>query len=258
MEEKKTHWLYRLIRWLVWLFSPKYKIEGTENIPDGPCVIAGNHCHMYGPIAAELYTPGKHDTWCIAEMMHKEEVAEYAFQDFWSEKPGKSRWFYKLLSHLIGPLAEFIFANANTIPVYHDVRLMITFKESLKQLQEGHHIVIFPEHAVPYNNILYDFQDKFIDLARFYYRKTGKLLQFVPLYLAPARKTMYYGTPVTFCPDVPIAAERSRICRAMMDEITRIAVSLPEHTVIPYPNVPKKQYPKNIPLEVRVHEKTES
>lgn len=258
MEEKKTHWLYRLIRWLVWLFSPKYKIVGSENLPDEPCVIVGNHSQMYGPIAAELYTPGKHDTWCVAEMMHKEEVAAYAFQDFWSEKPGWNRWFFKLLSHLIGPLAELIFTNADTIPVYHDARLIVTFKESLKRLQEGHHIVIFPEQAVPYNNILHGFQDKFVDLARFYYRKTGKCLRFVPLYLTPARKTMYYGRPITFCPDVPIAEERDRICKALMDEITRMAVSLPVHTVVPYPNIPKKQYPKNIPLEVYVHEKTES
>ena len=41
-----------------------------------------------------------------------------------------------------------------------------------------------------------------------------------------------------------------------VDEITAMALSLPEHTVVPYANVPKKQYPKNIPLEVYSHEET--
>jgi hypothetical protein len=41
-----------------------------------------------------------------------------------------------------------------------------------------------------------------------------------------------------------------------MDAITEIAVRQPEHTVVPYPNIPKKQYPKNIPLEVRTNDKT--
>ena len=41
-----------------------------------------------------------------------------------------------------------------------------------------------------------------------------------------------------------------------MEEITAIALSLPEHTVVPYANIPKKQYPKNIPLEVYSHEET--
>ena len=33
-----------------------------------------------------------------------------------------------------------------------------------------------------------------------------------------------------------------------------MALAQPEHTVVPYPNIPKKQYPKNIPLEVYAHE----
>ena len=51
LNEKKTSWIYKVLRWLIWLFSPKYRLEGTENLPDEPCVIVGNHSHMYGPIA---------------------------------------------------------------------------------------------------------------------------------------------------------------------------------------------------------------
>ena len=65
---------------------------------------------------------------------------------------------------------------------------------------------------------------------------------------------MYYGKPVVFDPEAPIAQERRRICGALMDGITAMAVALPEHTVVPYPNIPKKQYPKNLPLEVYSHE----
>lgn len=115
-------------------------------------------------------------------------------------------------------------------------------------------MVIFPEHYVEHNNIVHDFQDKFIDLARFYYKKTGQTLSFVPLYLAPRLKTMFYGKPIAFDPAAPIAEERKRICEALMDSITEIAISLPKHTVVPYPNIPKKLYPKNISLEVYAHE----
>ena len=34
-----------------------------------------------------------------------------------------------------------------------------------------------------------------------------------------------------------------------MNEITDIACNLPEHTVVPYRNIPKKYYPSNIPKE---------
>ncbi len=76
----------------------------------------------------------------------------------------------------------------------------------------------------------------------------------MPLYVAPYLSRLYFGTPVRFNPEADIRSERARICNALMDDITRMAVSLPEHTVVPYPNIPKKDYPKNIPLEVFSHE----
>ena len=106
-------------------------------------------------------------------------------------------------------------------------------------------MVIFPEHDVKYNHIIYEFQNKFIDVAKLYYKRTGKELAFVPLYIAPKLKKMYLGKPIHFCASDPIDSERRRICQYLMDEITRMAVSLPEHTVIPYRNIPKKRYPMN-------------
>lgn len=249
MEEKKPSLLYKTIKGLVWLFYPRMNVEGMENYPDEASIIVGNHTQMNGPIAAELYCPGKHYTWCAGEMMHLKEVPGYAFRDFWSQKPKWTHPWYKLLSCIIAPLSVCVFNNANTIGVYHDTRLMGTFRNTIKRLQEGNHVVIFPEHDVKYNHILYEFQDRFIDVAKMYYKKTGNAVSFVPLYIAPKLKTMYFGKPITFNPDVPIAEERRRICEYLVHEITEIAVSLPEHTVVPYRNIPKKFYPSNIPEE---------
>ena len=256
MEEKKTPWTYKVVYKLVKCFSPKYKLVGTENLPQEPCVIVGNHSQIYGPIAGEIYIPGDHYVWCAGQMMHKEEVPDYAFQDFWSGKPKGTHWFYRLLSHAITPLAVLIFNNAHTVPVYHDTRLITTYRESIALLQQGASMVIFPECYDEHNNIVHGFQDKFIDLARFYYKKTKKELDFVPLYVAPRLNTLFFGKPIRFRADAPIAEERARICNALMDGITEIAVNQPEHTVVPYPNIPPSQYPKNIPLEVYTHEQT--
>ena len=250
MEKKKTSPLYKVIKWLVWLFSPKFKVEGAENLPEGACIVVGNHSHMYGPIACELYTPGQHETWCTGEMFHKEEVAEYAFNDFWSGKPKATHWFYRILSHLITPLSVLIFNNADTIPVYRDTRLYGTFRQSITALEEGKRVVIFPECYDPHNNIVYSFQKEFVDLARMVYRKTGEEISFVPLYVCPKLKKMVYGPPVKFHGGAEIGGERERVCGELMDGITGIALSLPKHKVVPYPNVSKRYFKYNIPLEV--------
>lgn len=243
---QKLSWsLYRCIRGTVRLCYPKMKAEGLENLPEEPVIIVGNHCQMHGPIAAELYGPGEHYTWCAGQMMHREDVAEYAFQDFWSQKPRHTLWFYRGLSHLIAPLSVLIFNQANTIGVYHDSRILSTFKKTIAKLQDGANVIIFPEHAQDYNRILCRFQEKFVDVAKLYYRRTGKELAFVPLYIAPDLKKMVYGKPIRFRADAPVEEERERICRYLMEEITRMAVSLPEHRVVPYRNVSRKEYPSN-------------
>ena len=245
---KSLSGLYRVIRWFVWLFSPKYELRGTEHLPEGPCVIVGNHCQMNGPIAAELYTPGPHKTWCIAEMMTKGQVAEYAFNDFWSGKPARSRWFFRLLSRCIEPLSLLIFTNAETIPAFRGGRAYKTFRQSMEALEEGRRVVIFPECYTERNNIIHEFQSAFVDLARLYHRKTGQAVTFVPLYLAPRLGVMQYGEGVAFDPEAPGDGERDRICGELMDRITAMALELPEHTVIPYPNILPKHFPKSRPL----------
>lgn len=255
MNEKKISPVYRVIKWLVWLFYPKTEVVGEENLPQEEAVIVGNHTQMNGPIACELYFPGKHYTWCAGQMMHLKEVPAYAYQDFWSRKPKGVRWFYKLLSYLIAPLSVCIFNNADTIGVYHDARILSTFKTTVGRLQEGARVIIFPEHDVPHNNIVCEFQDKFIDVAKLYYKRTKKELAFVPVYIAPTLRKMYLGKPIRFCAANPIEEERRRICEYLMKEITEIARSLPEHTVVPYNNIPKREYPTNLSKE-ETHEKT--
>lgn len=249
MKERKTSLLFRLIKWLIRLFYPRTKAEGTENIPEEPVIYVANHCHMNGPIVGELYMPTEPYIWCAGQMMHLKDVPDYAYKDFWSYKPKYTQWFYRLLSYLIAPFSVCIFNNARTIGVYHDTRIVSTFKKTVEMLQAGKSVLIFPEHDADHNHVICDFQDKFIDVAKLYHRRTGKQLQFVPVYIAPSLKTVYIGKPTHFRAEVPMDEERRRICDYLMDSITAIACGLPKHTVVPYRNVPKKYYPSNITEE---------
>ncbi len=253
---KKTSPAFRGLKGLVKFFYWKMECVGLENLPDESVIIVGNHTQMHGPLASELYFPGKRYIWCAGQMMHLKEVPGYAYQDFWSQKPKYSRWIYKILSYIIAPLSVFIFNNAHTIGVYRDARILTTFRRTISALQEGANVIIFPEHDVKYNHIIYDFQDKFIDVAKLYHKRTGKDLCFVPMYVAPYLKMMYLGKPIRFCAENPMEQERRRICEYLKAEITDIACSLPQHTVVPYRNIPKKYYPSNIVKKENVNEKS--
>lgn len=248
MKKNKRHWtypLFRIVRPLVRFFYIRITVEGEENLTDEPTVIVGNHAQMNGPLCAELYMPQKCVTWCAGEMMHLKKVPSYAYRDFWCNKPRATRFFYKLLSYLIAPLSVIIFNNASTIGVYHDARIITTFRKTVNALKDGKSVVIFPEHAVKYNDIVCEFQSHFIDIARLYHRSTGKELTFTPLYVAPRLKKVFFGKPVAFDSNAPLDEERERICKYLMEEITAIARALPVHTVVPYENISRKEYMLN-------------
>ena len=247
MRDKKPSKPYLLVKAIVRMVFGKIEVEGLENLPEEGAVIVGNHAQMNGPIACELYLGENRYTWCAGEMMTLKEVPSYAYQDFWSQKPQSVRWLFKIASYLIAPVSVFVFNNAKTIPVYHDARVLATFRQTLKKLREGARIVIFPEHDAPYNNILCDFQERFVDLGKMYHSMTKKDLSFVPMYIAPSLKKMILGAPIVFRADQPIEAERGRICEELKIAITDMARSLPRHTVVPYRNIPKKEYPCNLP-----------
>ena len=237
--------IFLLIKKIASIVTPVYTIEGIENLPDGPAVVVGNHSQAFGPVAAELYFPRKHYTWCISEMMEKERVADYAYQDFWSKKPVILRSFFKLLAHMLPTISEIVFNNADTIPVYRDKRIMKTFQISCDRLKENASVVIFPEDYTEYNNIVHNFQRGFVHVAKYYYRQTSEAVPFVPMYVCPKLGKLVFGKPIMYDPTAKSAEEAERICSYLQDSISELAYDLPRHRVVPYPNVSKRYYPVN-------------
>lgn len=241
--------VYKLVRGLARVFFKRPEFVGIENLPEGACVIVGNHAQMHGPVLSEVYLPGPRAIWCNAEMMHAREVPDYAYRDFWAGKPIYTRWLFRIASYLIAPISACVFSNAMCIPVYRDMRVANTFKDSLRCLGEGKRVVIFPEQARPHNHIVYDFQDRFIDLGRMYGSRTGRALDFVPMYVAPALGRVVFGKPVRCRDGVPAAQERDRVKAELMEAITALADAQPRHRVVPYLNLPKRDYPWNHPVK---------
>lgn len=244
-KNKKKKPLLRFLESIVRLFYKKREFVGTENFPDEACIFIGNHSQAHAPLTCELYFPLKKRIWCVGQLMEYKEIPNHAYNDFWGGKPKWCRWFYKLLAYLITPLAHYIFTNTDTLPVYRDMRIVKTFKKTVETLKEGENVVIFPESHVKYNEIVNEFHDRFIDCAKLYYANTKKRVAFVPMYNAPELKTVIFGKPIYYSPEIPLEEQRTIICGYLKNEITALAKSLPVHTVVPFDNVPKNEYRKS-------------
>ena len=168
-------------------------------------------------------------------------------EDFWRNKSKLTKWFYYILAHTIFKwLAPFLFNNVNTIPVYKDIRLRKTFQMTMEKMNNKEDIIIFPEYRQAKNNIVNYFQEHFIDVARMYYKKYQQPVLFYPMYVCPKFKKLYIGKPYVYQGDDSNWDEtRKEICAYLEDGITKIGRSLPEHKVVPYYNISKKNWLSN-------------
>jgi hypothetical protein len=234
---------YRFLRFCINIFYKKRTFEGLENLGDEPSIIIGNHAQIHGPIIAEVQFPAPRKTWCIGNVLSTKEFIQHAKIDFWGQKPKWIRWFFNILAYIIAPIGSNVFNNADVIGVYKDTRLSKTFKETVRYLNKGYNIIIFPECPTSHNNIVNEFQDKFIDVARLYYKCYGKCISFVPMYNAVRLKKVLLGKPIKFNPEVAIDEMRLIICNHLKTEITNLALSLPAHEVVQYVNKGRKNNP---------------
>lgn len=237
--KKEKGILYKICAFFVKMTYKKPSYEGLDNLPSEPCIIAGNHAQMCGPIGNELYFPTEKRIWCDAPMFDKKVFPKYAYDNFFGGKPN---FFQKFLIWVLTPIIVRVFNDADAMPVYRDMRIMKTYKSSIDCIEQGMNVVILPECPKEFNEITNKFNEYFVDTARMYYKSTQKELSFVPMYYCKKLKKMLFGVPIKFDGTAPIETERKRICAYLMDEITRLAKTLPVHKVIPFNPIPKKDF----------------
>lgn len=240
---KKKSLFYRFVLKILKVFYKKRNFIGMENIPNGPSLLIGNHAQIHGPLSSQVYYNGYKYIWCIGQMTKLKEVPAYAYHDFWMYKPKYIRWFYKILSYIIAPICSYALSRSDVIPVYKDGRMRNTINTTIDKLNDGAHVIIFPEEHKLYNEIVNEFQTRFVDIARFYYKKYKVEISFVPMYNAASLKTIVFGKPIKYDSTLDIESQRKKICEYLKEEITRVAKELPKHKVVPYGNIKKKDYP---------------
>ena len=237
--KKKKGITYKICAFFLKMIDKKVKYVGLENLPNEPCIIAGNHAQMHGPIINEFYFPTDKKIWCDAPMLNKKDFPKYAYVNFFGGKPNL---FQKILVGLLKSVVPNGFSSSDALPVYRDMRIMKTYKATIDYIEQGYNIVILPECPDEFNEIINNFNEYFVDTARMYYKSTKKELSFVPMYYCKDLRKMLFGQPIKFDGTAPIETERKRICEYLMLEITKLAKSLPVHKVIPFNAVPKKDY----------------
>jgi len=188
------------------------KVSGRENLrrEDYPSVFVCNHGFIYGPISAVIYLPTYFRPWIHNVMLDKntafrEMSKSLAFlKKFMGKRLGG--WFIRQLTRA----TCWALNSCNPIPVVRGASrdVMSTFNESLKALEDGDNILIFPEKprnllkAVPDSEYKADnvrtFYTGFAHIGKMYFDRAGKSLLFYPLFSDRATRSFRIGKPVAY------------------------------------------------------------
>ncbi len=196
--------MYRALSAVVRTITPRMKTIWDKPFNGEACVFVGNHAGAFGPIDMCTKFPLRDDChpWMNASVLHAKEVPAYVRQDYWWKPGCKLEPLYNAtLPYLAAVVLPPILRLVPGVPVYHDMRVMTTMRQSLRLLKAGQHLVIFPEQPSGYQSHHDWINTGFLQLAPMYYKMSGKKLSFYPVHLDYHKHTFHVAKPVIFDPE---------------------------------------------------------
>ena len=189
----------------------------------GPLIIVSNHAGSFGPITLMSSLPLPLHPWVTHEVTHVAEAAERIRREFVEAElrigPPLSRW----LSRAIARVCVALMRDIGAVPVYDRSRkIRETVESSLRLLEKGRSILVFPENAAAPVNELCDFCTGFIHLARLYHERTRRAITFLPVAVNRRAQAIRIGEPLRFDGSIPFPAEKLRLKRELTERIRRL------------------------------------
>ena len=127
--------------------KPKVKFLG-EQFPDEPIMLLANHVGKQTPVKLELHYPRDFRMWGTHETTEGFKAAhKYLRTTYYHEKKHMPKFFAFIVASLAAPFANMFFKGMRIIPTYTDYRFYSTIKRTLKAVEEGRDIIIYPEDS---------------------------------------------------------------------------------------------------------------
>jgi 1-acyl-sn-glycerol-3-phosphate acyltransferase len=201
---------YKVVRLL--LFNSR--LRGTKNLHrDEPVIMVANHVGSFGPVSVITSLPIRMYPWVAHEVTDVRTVAPRIQAEFLEQELHLRPPLSTYLAKVIGRICVALMKDIGAIPVYpKSKKIKNTVQCSLSLLQEGKNILVFAEDSSKkLNEVLCEFCTGFIHVARLYYEKTRKAIQFLPVAVNRSVGGIKIGTPIRFDASLPFHRERQRL-----------------------------------------------
>ena len=177
--------------------KPEFVYLGDEFV--NGALILSNHEGTDAPMALEIYCDKPIRMWGSYEMNSGLcKLYKYQSRVYYHEKKHWNLNLSRLFCLIASPLTWLFYSGFDLISVYKDTRLIKTLRESVRAIESGDNILIFPEDSTNgYLSELEGFHEGFVLLAELCLKRGIDL----PIYVSYFRKsdnTYIFDAPVKF------------------------------------------------------------
>ena len=209
---------YRVLRFILWLFTPKMKTEWEVPFDGEPCVFCPNHARAWGPIdmCVHFELRDQSHTWYNAGIIDRKGLPAYVRNDNWWNPKSKLAFFYNAtIPYIVSWILPPVIRSTPGIPVYYDEHVIKTFKDSVEVLKQGEHLVIFAQYPDGYQHHASELSKGFLLIAPMAYRRLGIRLKFYPVHVDQKKRTIRVMKPVEYDPDRKHEEQEAELLQAI-------------------------------------------
>ena len=157
-----------------------------------------NHARAMGPIDMAVYFPVKAHIWIYANAMNARDVPAYVRQDYWWDPKAKLAPLYNAtVPYLAAAILPPILRSVPYVKVYHGTRALETLRESLRLMQQGSSMIIFPGIPDGYKSHQGTrINEGFLQLLPRHYKRTKRKCRIWPVHLDLDKPLFEVGAPI--------------------------------------------------------------
>jgi hypothetical protein len=205
-----ARYFYKAVRHLFF----RAHIRGRGNLrSEEPVIMVANHVGSFGPVSVITSLPVRLYPWVAHEVTDLKTVAARIQREFLELelhlKPPLSAW----LGRVVGRVCVALMKDIGAIPVYQkSKKITTTVLQSLSLLEQGKNILVFAEDSTrKINDSLSEFCTGFLHVAKLYYQRTRKAVQFLPVAVNRRVGAIMIGRPIRFDAAKPFSVEKKRL-----------------------------------------------
>ena len=189
--------VWKVVSRILRCFMKKPKIVSLSGDLPNKAIYVANHSAMFGPVIYNLYLPADVAPWGAWPMLGSwKQRYRYLRDVYFICKRHKSKFSATLLAFFEAFFSKFFYKGLRVLPSYDDTRFIVTIRKSMEMLNNDVGVIIFSENSNEgYKEKPTEFYAGFVELAKYYRKKTGEDVPVYPVYYHSKLKKLVIGYP---------------------------------------------------------------